>query len=277
MTDVDRAEVLQRIEHYYDAVPRRFARVEEHGPFTLFLGKPEGWVYYARPRLGYEGPFDAAAVGSAMDRLGQLALPAVLEWVHENTPGLLEAVRTEGSLDVEEIPLMLCTRLSGVTPDLPEAISVRILGDGEPLTVAASRAVADVGFAAAGTAAGAEGLAERDSAGKAPQQRVLDLISDGALRVAVAEHLRHGVLATGRTMPVAGVTEIVGVASLPAARRQGLGAAVTAALVEDARAAGVETVFLTASSDDVARVYRRIGFDRIGTGYAAERLTPPPG
>jgi len=172
---------------------------------------------------------------------------------------------------------MLCTRLSGVTPDLPEAISVRILGDGEPLTVAASRAVADVGFAAAGTAAGAEGPAERDSAGKAPQQRVLDLISDGALRVAVAEHLRHGVLATGRTMPVAGVTEIVGVASLPAARRQGLGAAVTAALVEDARAAGVETVFLTASSDDVARVYRRIGFDRIGTGYAAERLTPPPG
>ena len=270
------AEVLRRIERYYDAVPRRFARVEELGPFTLFLGEPAGWVYYGRPRLGAQAPFDAAAVGSAMDRLGRLGLPAVLEWVHETTPDLLDAVRAEGSLDVEEIPLMLVTKLSGAaTRDLPDGVSVRMLGDGEPDAVAASRAVADVGFAAAGTAAGAEGPDQRDSAGKAVQQRVLDLIREGALRVAVAEHPQHGVLATGRSMPVAGVTEIVGVATLPSARRQGLGGAVTAALVEDAHLGGVETVFLTASSEDVAQVYRRVGFDRIGTGYTAERLTPP--
>ena len=48
-------------------------------------------------------------------------------------------------------------------------------------------------------------------------------------------------------------------------RRQGLGGAVTGALVEDALARGVETVFLSAGSDAIARVYARLGFRRVGT------------
>jgi hypothetical protein len=47
-----RETLLGRIERYYDAVPRRFARVEECGPFTLFLGEPGGWTYYGRQGLG---------------------------------------------------------------------------------------------------------------------------------------------------------------------------------------------------------------------------------
>ena len=34
---------------------------------------------------------------------------------------------------------------------------------------------------------------------------------------------------------------------------------------------GLRTVFLTASSEDVARVYAGIGFRRVATGWAAER------
>ena len=99
---------------------------------------------------------------------------------------------------------------------------------------------------------------------------MLDLLAEGAVRIAVAESQEAGVLATGRTLPIEDVTEVMGVATLPAARRQGLGAAVTAALVDDARSRGVSTVFLTASSPDVARVYERIGFRRGATGFAAE-------
>ena len=65
--------------------------------------------------------------------------------------------------------------------------------------------------------------------------------------------------------PVDDVTEVVGVATLPAVRRQGLGGAVTGALVEDALARGVETVFLSAGSEDIARVYARLGFRRVAT------------
>ena len=110
-----------------------------------------------------------------------------------------------------------------------------------------------------------------DAARKSPQRRVLDLLAEGAVRIAVAESRTDGVLATGRTLPLDGVTEVMGVATLPCARRQGLAAAVTAALVADARALGVRTVFLTASSPAVARGYERVGFRRVGTGWAADR------
>ena len=75
----------------------------------------------------------------------------------------------------------------------------------------------------------------------------------------------YGPVAAGAHQPVGGVTEIVGVATLPAMRRQGLGGAVTGALVEDALAHGAETVFLSAGSDEIARVYARLGFRQIGT------------
>jgi predicted GNAT family acetyltransferase len=65
------------------------------------------------------------------------------------------------------------------------------------------------------------------------------------------------------------VTEVVGVATLPAFRRRGLGGAVTAALVADALAHGAEIVVLSAGSEEIARVYARLGFVRIGTACIA--------
>ncbi len=66
------------------------------------------------------------------------------------------------------------------------------------------------------------------------------------------------------------VVEIAGVATLPAARRRGLGAAVTAALARRALDDGADLVFLAAGSDDIARVYLRVGFRRVGTACIAE-------
>jgi ribosomal protein S18 acetylase RimI-like enzyme len=265
-------DLLARIEAYYDAVPRRFARVEECGPLTLFLGEPGGWSYYARPRLGGTGPFGPDDVEAAMARLRAEALPEVVEWVHETTPTLLDAVRAVGSLRVEELPLLaLDGDLTVQAPALPSSVRVRLLGADDADAVAAASAVSKVGFAAAGTARGETGTAERDAAVSPAPRRVLDLVRAGAVRIAVAEHADDGVLATGRTMPLADVTEVMGVATLPTARRRGLGAAVTAALVADGRDRGLTTVFLTASSPAVARVYERVGFRRVGTGYAAER------
>jgi predicted GNAT family acetyltransferase len=74
----------------------------------------------------------------------------------------------------------------------------------------------------------------------------------------------------GSHQPVDAVTEIVGVGTLPAARRRGLGALVTARLVQDARERGIETVFVSAGSEVIARVYRRLGFERVGTACIAE-------
>ena len=81
-----------------------------------------------------------------------------------------------------------------------------------------------------------------------------------------------GVLAGGSHQPVGEVTAIVGVATLPSARRRGLAALVTARLVQDARERGAELVFIEAEDADVARIYGRLGFERVGTACIAEPL-----
>jgi predicted GNAT family acetyltransferase len=68
------------------------------------------------------------------------------------------------------------------------------------------------------------------------------------------------------------ISEVVGVATLPRYRGRGLGAGVTSALAEHARRTA-DLVFLSAGDDDVARVYERAGFARVGTSCVAER--PP--
>lgn len=79
-----------------------------------------------------------------------------------------------------------------------------------------------------------------------------------------------GPVGGGSHSPRGAATELTGIAVLPRARRRGVGAALTAALVADARGRGVETILLSAQDDTVARVYERIGFLRVGTACVAE-------
>lgn len=255
-----------RLEPYYDAVPRSAARVEEIGPFSLFVGTGQ-WPYYARPRLGGDGPFTAADVDAVRARQRELGAPEAFEWVHETTPVLLDVVRASG-MEVLEAPLMVLDRSVWRAPEPPPGMTLRAL-DADDDTLAAARAVQNVAFGAAGTAAGPEGLREREAATDADG---LDFTRERirrGLSVMVVAEAEYGPVATGMHQPVDSVTEVVGVATLPALRRQGLGGAVTGALVEDALARGVETVFLSAGSDDIARVYARLGFRRVGTACIA--------
>ena len=139
--------------------------------------------------------------------------------------------------------------------------------------LAASRAVADIAFGAPGTARGEAGPRERAAAaGNFPEGRlaaVRERMAAGLTVTVVAED-EDGIAAVGSHQPVSDVTEVVGVATLPSARRRGLGAAVTAALVDDARRGGADIVFLSAGSEAVARVYGRLGFERVGTAGLAQ-------
>jgi ribosomal protein S18 acetylase RimI-like enzyme len=243
-------------------VPRSAARTEECGPFTLFVGTGP-WPYYARPRLGEAHEFTADDVRLARARKMELGQPEAFEWVHETTPSLLPAAQ-EAGLEVLEAPLMVLDRSAWRSPDLPRDLTVRIL-EADDAALATGRAVQYVGFAAPGTAAGPQGRPERDAA---VDQGGLDFLRE-RLRsrvtvMAVAEG-ELGPVAAGQHQPVGEVTEVVGVATLPAVRRQGLGGAVTAGLVEDALEHGVKLIFLSAGNDEIANVYRRIGFRRVAT------------
>lgn len=54
--------LLDRLEEYFDAVPRHGARVEDYGPITLFVREGQGWPFYARPAREWSGPLEVTDV-----------------------------------------------------------------------------------------------------------------------------------------------------------------------------------------------------------------------
>lgn len=264
------------MERFYDVVPRDVARAEEHGPLVLFVREGAGWPFYARPRLDATATPSAADLAAVRARQRELGLPEAFEWVHELVPDLLAVARAAG-LTVLEAPLMVLDPAASAAPGDFTDVPVRLLDPGAPgfaRDVAVRRAVAAVGFAAAGTARGEAGPAQRDAAVAGLDAAALDedraRIAGGSRLAVLAETPEEGALAGAFAMRVGDTAEIAGVATLPSARRRGLGAAVTAALARALRDAGTDLVFLSAGSEEVARVYVRAGFRRLATACIAE-------
>ncbi|MEU2790261.1 GNAT family N-acetyltransferase [Streptomyces sp. NPDC007100] len=269
-------QLLARIEVYYDAVPRSAARAEDFGALTLFVREGQGWPYYARPTPGWTGEAaSAAGVDRVRARQRELGAPESFEWVAETTPGLRTAVEETG-LAVHEHPLLALDLDGGGAPEpagTADGVTVRVLEAGDP-ALAYAVAVPHVAFGQPDTVVGEAGARELAETAR-------ELVEDGSVD-GVAERIRNGytvvavaeedgsALCAGQHQPVGAVSEVVGVGTLPSARRRGLGLAVTAALVADARARGVGTVFLSANNDEVARIYERLGFRRVATALIAE-------
>jgi GNAT superfamily N-acetyltransferase len=284
-------DVFVRLERFYDALPRPYARVEDFGGLVLFVREGEGWPYYARPRIGAETP-SAADITAVRRRQRELGVPEAFEWVHETTPDLL-AVARSADLDVLLAPLLTLDP-AALIPDLPvPGATIDILDPRSPsyaTDLAATRAVARLGFgnpphatplegvvAAAGDTAlktGVAGPAERDAA---LEQLSPDLVEgfrrqaeSGAYHTAVVVSPTEGILSTGSFMRDGDVAEIAGVATLPTVRARGYASQLTAKLARQALTDGVHLVFLSAGDDDVARLYTKVGFRRIGTACIAE-------
>ncbi len=250
--------LLKTLETYYDAAPRPSADTEEVGPFTLFVRTdPEGWPYYARPRLGLSVDITVDDVAAVLARQEELGQPKSLEWVHETTPSLRDAARAAG-LSVHECVLM---HLPAEGKGLDVSSPVKVLASDD----------ADLPLVTAAIHAGFEGTDEVQ-AKPAPHQK--QLIERDLLAVVGAYDEQGHVVGGGSHGPRGDTTELAGIAVLPRARRQGVGAAITAALVADARRRGIGTVFLSAGDDAVARVYERVGFVRVGTACVAEEVSP---
>jgi ribosomal protein S18 acetylase RimI-like enzyme len=223
------------------------------------------WPYYARPAGGDVASADVRAVRA---RQWELGAPEAFEWIAELAPTLAAAARAAG-LAVREVPLMALERPLGAPA---VAARIRRLEPGDA-ALAASRAVMEVAFAAPGTSRGEAGAAERDAAAADWHEGRLRAVRErhaAELTVTCVAEDGGGVQAAGSHQPAGAVSEVVGVGTLPAARRRGLAAAVTAALVADARGRGAEVVFLSAGSEAVARLYARLGFTRIGTAALAQ-------
>ncbi|MFD9499417.1 GNAT family N-acetyltransferase [Streptomyces sp. NPDC060035] len=216
----------------------------------------------------------AADVTRVRSRQRELGIPESFEWIAETTPTLRAAIEGSG-LVVHEHPLMVLDPGAPVpaTDELSGGSSVRIMDPDDP-ALASALAVPHLAFAEPGTGVGSAGVTElaeavRARADDGSVKSTVTRIVAGLTSLAAA--VEGGTaLCAGQHQPVGAVSEIVGVGTLPTARRRGLGLAVTAALVADARSRGVETVFLSAGDDDVARIYARLGFRHVATALTAE-------
>ena len=279
---VDQSAAIEQIDAFCDAVPRRRARAEEHGPLVLFVPTGPGWPYYARPRRpadrsdGGRGAGEPGRTVTAEDiravraRQRELLIPESFEWIDEAAPGMTAAAPGAG-LAVRAHPLMVLSALAPAPVTAP-GITVRIVSPGEP-ELDRIWAVPAVAFGHPGTAAGLARAIERDKIAADHDEGTMGILRErlrSGQSVLAAAFGPDGPLAAGSCQPLGGVAEITGVGVLPSARRMGLGGAVTAALAREALRRGVQTVFLAASDDDVARVYARLGFERIGTAMIAE-------
>jgi ribosomal protein S18 acetylase RimI-like enzyme len=275
--------LLATLERYYDAAPRAQATTEEVGPFTLFLKKGEGWDFYARPRLGLTDDITPADVAAVRARQRELGVAENLEWVHPTTASpttespatespatespatespATESPGTVAPLAVAECPLLLLpadpSPIQGFSRRVGADVTARVRTVGLDDDLDAVVSVIHAGFE------GTDEVIARSA------DRQVALIKDGLLGM-VAAYDEHGrVVGGGSHGPRGDTTELTGIAVLPRARRRGIGADITRALVEDAHSRGVGTVFLSAQDDAVARVYERVGFVRVGTACIAE-------
>ena len=261
--------MIDTLDAYCDAVPRPAATVEQFGPFSLFVGTG-AWPYYARPTRGWADAVSAGDVAAVLDRQRQLGVPEAFEWIAEASPHVAAAIEAAG-LEITAHPLMVLETALVVPP--PPEVVVRIV-DADHDDLATIQAVQRIAFEQPGMAIGtadhtaaAEARAEVDAASVG---FLADRIRAGLTVVGAAFDAVDGVSAAGVHNPVGRVTEVAGVATLPARRRRGLGAAVTSVLVADARERGVSVAFLSAADDAVAHMYERVGFRTVGTALIAE-------
>ena len=267
--DPTRDELLALIDSYCDTAPRATARVEEHGSLVLFVAE-RGWPFYARPRLDRTTEPTTEEIRSVLARQIELGVPRALEWIHETAPALATTARAAG-MTVQECPLLVLG--SPVEPRPVDGV-VRLVDADDPELSNVNAAI-DVAFAMPGTSVGEAGVVERNHAAGAPSaahrlEFTADALRAGRTVKVAAFGADAGAVGGGSHNPRGEVSEIVGVGVLPAFRRRGLAGAVTYLLARHALDNGVTTVFCGAESSDVARVYERVGFRRIGTICASE-------
>lgn len=266
-----RGELLARIDAYYDTAPRATARAEEHGALVLFVAE-RGWPLYARPRLDRATDPTADEIRAVLARQSELEVPRALEWVQETAPSLAEAARAAG-MTVHECPLLVLGSLAEPRPGDGDG-EVRLM-DADDSGLGTVNAAISVAFGTPGTAVAEPGVAERDETAASPSAAhrlgfTVEGLREGRAVQVAAFADGAGVVGGGSHNPRGEVSEIVGVGVLPAFRRRGLAGAVAHLLARQALDSGVTTVFCGAESADVARVYERVGFRRIGTTCTAE-------
>jgi ribosomal protein S18 acetylase RimI-like enzyme len=179
------------------------------------------------------------------------------EFLHEYTPQLRHILDAFAVPLESENPLLVCRPNDWTAVPQPAGLEIRRLTPDSPdADIAADIDVGSRGFGEEGRGATPERIADLRRRLGLGNEYFLALIDEQPAGVGAYMVLLDG------------ITEMVGIATLPEFRQRGIAAAVTAEMCRHAFALGARIAFLTAADDDASRVYQRTGFHRVGTGLA---------
>jgi GNAT superfamily N-acetyltransferase len=244
--------LLERLQAQMRSVARRQYEAVAVPPFTLFFHPTD-----PLPFFNYAIPDDATAGTAELSGpLARLAsefrerrrLPR-FEFVETSAPRLAEALERNGYLKETRAQLMICARGDErAAPDVP-GVEVERLDASSP----------DPLFALF--------LEVQRRAFGIPSPRAASLEDVAALRQTLGGGLallaRHGgqAVATAMIQPSEdGLAELVGVATLEAFRKRGIGGLLSSEAVRAAFAGSTTLAFLSAADARAGRVYEAVGF-----------------
>lgn len=244
----------ERIQSYFREVARRQYEVVELAPFTLFFHPkdPLPFFNYAIPDAPEAGitPARLAALRAAFHTRGRIPRFELVEAFAPQLGGALESAGFEA-----EPPtcLMILDPANGKPAPDVQGLRIDILTKDSHFEEA--RRLLHLQRTAFG-------MNDADQVSEADARFFVDTL--GAGRGIVAWLGDEPVGGGALLPPTDGIAEVAGIAVIEKHRRHGIGAALTAAAVHEARAAGVSCAVLSAADQRAGRVYEGVGFRTFG-------------
>ncbi|MFD3739213.1 GNAT family N-acetyltransferase [Streptomyces sp. NPDC058629] len=237
------------VQEYARALTLRSSTHYRVGPFTVRHNP--GWelkyANYAIPDR--DAAPTADDVASLVDAFRERERLPRLEFLPDWAPAVEPVLLAAGFAVENRAPLLVCGRDDLRTPKPVDGLRITVPAT-EAEFVDAAR-VQHHGF-------GGEGEPEPGTATWLRSAAT----GDGVAALAVLDDAPAG--AGGCSVPVDGLSELVGLAVAAPFRRRGVGAALSAWLTERALDQGCRAVWLEPGDADVERVYAGIGYRRIG-------------
>lgn len=152
----------------------------------------------------------------------------------------------------EKLPLLVCTPQQFQSPQSPTQLTlIEVTADSTDALLAEGWRLNNEGF-----------NERKDNATENDIALFRQMLGRGRAFSAYAEGV--GVGAGMLYAPIDGVSEIVGITTLPPYRRRGIASTLTAAITSSAFAQGAALTFLVAASPEASRVYLRVGYEFVG-------------
>jgi ribosomal protein S18 acetylase RimI-like enzyme len=258
--DTDPDALVVRLQDYLrDSASKNYETVH-FPPFTLFFHSHDSLIFfnYGIPD-GRRSKGVLEALPSVRDAFASRQRRPRFEFIEEYSPGLAAALADSGFDQESRLQLMLCSQALFVpAPDVAGLDIVKLNGRSSVTDARDFLATRSSGFEG-GTAADA-------SAGEA--NRFLAGMTRSGTSHFIARMDRLAVGVASYSVPMRGITEVAGIATIEAFRGRGIGSALTSFAVREAYGSGVSAAFLSAADERVGRMYRRLGFRPSATSLA---------